>query len=98
MKPLELVALEKRVKELKEEIAVIEGQMRANHGEIQTLINNNPQIQMMNQANNRLNTEMNEHMGAIRMLEELIKLEKGDPDLPEEETEKPAEKEPKKKK
>jgi len=83
---IEVEALEKKVKELKEERVGMDEQIKFAQGQIQSVINNNPQIQMLNQQINKLVADRNVKTGTINAFEELVKMAKGDPELPEEET------------
>ena len=78
MGELEIDELEKMIDELKTKIEVCDGQIRSNNGEIQILINNNPQIQILQQVNNKLVVERHQHDGAIQQLQKIIKMKKGE--------------------
>lgn len=69
--------LAKRIKELKEENLSLDAQMRFSKGEIQRIVDNNPDVQSHRQQIAQNAADMNTNTGTIRGFEELIALDKG---------------------
>ena len=85
---IELEALENKVKELREERTEIDNLIQITQSELNNVINSNPQVIELRTKVNQLVADRNVKTGTLNAFEELVKMTKGDLDLPEDPTKK----------